>query len=251
MYNLTYTFLNRAFRILRRNYGCPGNDRLSIKEIKKSYKYYIEKLTQQIDNKSYKFEAHPKFITIYDSCKSGRRIFIYNVLERWVQHYIKLHIDPLINLVLSEYVYAYRRGKTDIESYDYILKNKPEYVLRLDIENFFESIDKNYLFELLKEIGVHKDLIKLIKNSYSHHKIGLPAGHVLSCTLSNLYLKNFDYKFPHNYTRYSDDMMFALNSRYDVENSIKLVEHLLDEYNFKLNHNKTKVFVKPTMELLK
>lgn len=251
MHDSTYILLNKAFRILRRNYGCPGNDKLSIKDIKNSYEHYIDRLKQDIESTSYNFEACPKSIMINDSFDRERKIFVYNVLERWVQHYLKLHIDPLISSVLSEYVYAYRRGSTDTESYKYILRNESKYVLRLDIKNYFGAIDKDSLFKLLTEVGVNKEILTLTKDSYSHHKIGLPAGHVLSCTLSNLYLKDFDYRFPYIYTRYSDDMMFALNTRDEVENTIRLVEQLLSGHNLKLNTNKTRIVLNPTIEKLK
>lgn len=250
MHNSTRSQINKAFRILRRNYGCPGNDSLSIKEIKESYDAYTNILLENLDNFSYDFEETPKSLLIHDLSDRERKIFVYNVLERWVQHYIKLQIVPLIESVLSEYVYAYRRGKTDTESYKYILRSNPKFVLRLDIRDYFRSIDRSCLFGLLEGIGVDEKLMRLTQNSLNHCNSGLPAGHVLSCTLSNLYLKDFDYKFPKNYTRYSDDMMFALHSKKDVHETIMSVSRLLLDYNLRLNTNKTRVVTDPILEKL-
>lgn len=74
---------------------------------------------------------------------------------------------------------------------------------------------------------------------------------MLSCTLSNLYLKDFDYKFPQNYTRYSDDMMFALNSKVDIYKTIRSVGNLLLDYKLHLNTDKTKVVTDPTLKKLR
>mgnify|MGYP001574024766 CR=1 FL=1 len=168
-----------------------------------------------------------------------------------MQHYIKVNINTLINSNLAEYIYAYRRDKTDLESYHYILKNKPKYIIRLDIKDFFGSINKVYLYKKIEEIGVNKNFIKLIQDSLLHHKRGVPAGHVLSCALSNLCLTEFDNEFTINYTRYSDDMMFALDSKKEIDKRIESISKRLNGYGFSLNENKTRIVEKPTLNKLK
>lgn len=243
--------LNKAFHVLRRNYGCPGNDGVSIKLVKKEYDRYINFLADKLNRHTYSFERNPKSLTIKDFSLRERVIFVYNVLERWVQHYIKININTLIDSTLTEYVYAYRRGKTDTESYSYILRNKPKYIIMLDIQNFFGSIDKNRLYKKIEKIGVDRNFNELIRSSLEHNKKGIPAGHVLSCTLSNLYLNEFDYEFPNNYTRYSDDMMFALDSEKEITKKIESINKILNDYGLSLNKNKTRIVEKPTLNKLK
>ena len=240
--------LKKAFKILKRNYGCPGNDGISIKDIKRNYEHCENIVWESLKKYNYSFEKQPKRTVITDYLGNKRVIFVYNVIERWVQQFIKLQIEPIINTTLSEYVYAYRRGKNDRDSYNYILKNNPEFILRIDIKNYFESIDREKLFVLLKGLGVKDCLLRMVHESFKHHGKGLPPGHVLSCILSNLYLKSFDSNFPKNYTRYSDDMMFAFENRLEILRTVWFVRKLFRAQGLFLNYKKTKIIYKPTLE---
>lgn len=240
--------LKKAFRNIRRNYGCPGNDGVSISKVRANYKSYEYVVWQKLKEDIYVFEREPKCVTISDYLGKKREIFIYNVVERWIQEFLKLQIEPAIDGTLSEYVYAFRRGKSDIDSYKYILKNNPRFVLCTDIKDYFCSINKGKLFVSLEDLGLEDNLLNLVKKSLAHSVEGLPSGHVLSCMLSNYNLKNFDLIFPKNYTRYSDDMMFGLETMQEAQKILRIVDGLLSAYNFKLNPEKTKIIMNPTLE---
>lgn len=242
--------LKRAFRILKRNYGCPGNDRISIKDIKRNYIHYENIVWENLKEYNYNFEKQPKRTVIIDYLGNKRVIFVYNIIERWIQQFIKLQIESVIDASLSEHVYAYRRGKNYVDSYNYILKNNPNFILRTDIKNYFESINKEKLFILLKELGINNNLLRITKESLEHCTTGLPPGHVLSCLLSNLYLKDFDSNFPQYYVRYSDDMMFALKTRLGIYRTMWIVSKLLRVQRLRLNHKKTRIIHNPTFRKL-
>lgn len=247
MQNTKRPLLKKAFRIIRRNYGCPGNDRTSISEVRKNYEKYENIIWQKIEQGTYEFEQEPKCVAIRDYLGKEREIFVYNVVERWIQEFLKLQIEPAIDATLAEYVYAFRRGKSDVDSYKYILKNKPKFILRTDIKDYFGSINKGKLFVELGGLDLEKELLNLVKKSLEHCATGLPSGHVLSCMLSNFNLKNFDSAFPKNYTRYSDDMMFGLPTTEEVERTLGTVGDLLRAYDFKLNPAKIKIIINPTL----
>lgn len=240
--------LRKAFRIIRRNYGCPGNDGLSVSEIKKDYEKYEDTVWQSLENEVYQFEQKPKHIVIRDYLGKERDIFVYNVLDRWVQEFVKLQVEPVVEKTLAEYVYGFRRGKSDEESYKYILENDPSFILRVDIEDYFKSINKEKLFARLEKMGFENNVLNLLKKSLEHCSNGLPPGHVLSCMLSNFNLKDFDTAFPKNYTRYSDDMMFGVQTEEEAYKTLEFARRLLSEYDFNLNDKKTKITVSPTLE---
>jgi retron-type reverse transcriptase len=250
MQDMERYLLKKAFKILRRNYGCPGNDGISIKDIKINYNNYENTVWGSLEKHTYTFEQEPKCVTINDYLGNEREIFVYNVIERWIQQFIGLQIEPIIDSVLQEYVYAYRRGKNDIDSYKYILNNNPNFILRVDIKNYFSFIDRGKLFVMLKELNIENNLLNIIQKSFEHYEKGLPPGHVLSCMLSNLYLKDFDSEFPEDYTRYSDDMMFACRNRMQAYKALWTVSKLLKVYGLSLNHKKTRLINNPTLENL-
>lgn len=248
MQNTKHRLLKKAFRIIKRNYGCPGNDNISISEIKTNYKKYESDVCQKLEKGTFAFESNPKNVIIHDYLGKKRRIFVYNITERWVQEFIKLQIEPTVNATLEEYVYAFRRGKNDEDSYKYILKNNPKYILRIDIKNYFNSINKERLFVNLEKLNLENNLLNLVKKSLKHCTKGLPSGHVLSCLLSNFNLEKFDSKFPKNYTRYSDDMMFGVETMDEAYKTLKTAEELLKGYGFNLNPIKTKIISDPTLK---
>mgnify|MGYP000305436925 CR=1 FL=1 len=239
--------LKKAFRIIKRNYGCPGNDNVSISEVKINYKEYEDTIYQKLKKDSFVFDSNPKSVIIQDYLGKKREIFVYNVDERWVQEFLKLQIEPTLDTTLEEYVYAFRRGKNDKDSYKYILKNNPKFILRIDIKDYFNSIDKERLFTDLKNLNLGDTLFKNIKKSLEHCTKGLPAGHVLSCMLSNFNLKDFDSKFSKNYTRYSDDIMFGVETMDEARKILRTAKKLLEEYGFSLNPAKTRIITNPTL----
>jgi len=233
---------------MRRNYGCPGNDRLSIKYIRANYQKYENLVLESLINGTYVFEKEPKRILINDYLKKEREIFIYNVTDRWVQQFLKLQIEPLVEVELPEYVYAFRRGKCDIDSYHYILINTPKYILRTDIKNYFNSLDKEKILRKLRGMHVEDGILGSVEKSMEHCKKGIPPGHVLSCIFSNVSLIDFDIKFSKNYTRYSDDMMFSCKTKLETYLTLLKVTMLLKKEKLYLNHAKTRIVTSPTLE---
>jgi retron-type reverse transcriptase len=247
---LDRNLLKKAFRIIRRNYGCPGNDGLAISEIRRNYGFYEELLVLQLTGVTFKFESAPKKSLISDYLGKPREIFVYCVLERWVQEYLKLLIEPSVEELLAFYTFAFRQKKYDVDSYVYILRRNPKYILRVDIMNFFASINKENVLSQLDRMSIPCFAKVLVRDSLQHHRYGLPLGHVLSCILANLSLYRFDLLFPNDYTRFSDDMMFACDTLEILESTLHSIEKILDSNGFKLNHSKTKVLINPTLEML-
>lgn len=242
--------LKKAFKIIRRNFSCPGSDGISISDIRKNYSFYEDKIISEINNNIFAFDSQPKCLTIKDYLGKERKIFVYNVIERWVQEFIKLQIEPSVEQIIVEYTYAFRRKKSDLDSYRYILKDNPKYILRIDIKDYFSSINKDKLFSDLENIKIQKDILELIKKSLSHCGIGLPPGNVLSCMLSNFSLHDFDILFPNRYTRFSDDMMFGCDSAEEVDSILDSVRNTLKNKGFLINEAKTRVVENPTQEKL-
>lgn len=243
--------LRKSFKVLRRNYGCSGNDGISIQTIKSDLNFHLDYLANLILNNNFEFEKAPKSTTIIDYLGNPRSVMVYNMYERWVQEYIRTLSQDVIDSFLSNHVYGYRRKKRDIEAYKYILESSPRFVLRLDIRNFFGTINREYLFEMLYETALDEEIVELIRKSFESFPSGLPQGHVMSPLLSNFYLHKFDSNFPESYTRYADDMIFRLEKREDMNSLIKMIENLLEPLNLKLNKDKTILIENPTLAKLK
>lgn len=115
------------------------------------------------------------------------------------------------------------------------------YILKIDIENYFEKITKNMIIVALKELGFHDNISSLIAKLTTHNDV-LVQGFHTSPTIANIIFHELDLFFSkfekYTYTRYADDLYFSSEEKSDIE---PLIEKKLLEYGFNINHKKTKL----------
>lgn len=152
----------------------------------------------------------------------------------------------------TEWAYAYVSRRSAIDMAE---KHKnAKFVLKLDLKNFFPSIDaellkthlmNNYAITLVNEFVNIDDIIKiaLLDN-------GLPQGSPLSPYLSNLVMVDFDYRLRNAiapsrvYTRYADDIIISSEKYISKHSMTEGIKGLLeDNYDrkIKLNYSKIKL----------
>lgn len=134
--------------------------------------------------------------------------------------------------------------------------------IKMDIKNFFPSINHKYMaeclfYELNKNTQISRKECYDIVRKCSIGEKGLPLGLVSSPALANLYMKEFDgllYGRLKNmklnnpiYTRYADDLVVSFKSstnNIDIINTIKAeVQELLKKVHLTLNEKKTKSYI--------
>lgn len=150
------------------------------------------------------------------------------------------------------------RQSTAFKPHVSILKNvtphlKRKYILSLDIEDFFNSINSVKINTLLKDFFNENELN--IITTYCLFQDKLPQGSPTSPIISNLILSNFDkelIKIIHEinygnidydkvrYTRYADDITISGNE--EIFSFIKIIQKKLNKYGFKINKNKTRIY---------
>jgi hypothetical protein len=115
------------------------------------------------------------------------------------------------------------------------------YILKIDIENYFEKITKNMITLALKELGFHDNISSLIAKLTTHNDI-LVQGFHTSPTIANIIFYELDLIFSKfekfTYTRYADDLYFSSKEKINIE---PVIEKKLLEYGFTINHEKTKL----------
>ena len=164
-------------------------------------------------------------------------------------------IDILCSIFVGN-SYGYRPGKGATKAIRRVLaecKNKKyKYVLRLDIDNFFDTIDHFLLRRRLVGTGTEEELVRLImlcmqmgkvkqkSREWKDTEFGTPQGAILSPLLSNLYLHSFD-QFAISrhlpYIRYADDFLFLCESKEQAIELEEKTEQFLNE-KLKLSLNK-------------
>ena len=189
-----------------------------------------------------KYENYHTIIIHRGRGHKNRILHVPNDYLKFVQR--RILEEYLYQLDVSEYSTAYCRGKS-------LLNNATphigkECVLKLDISHFFDSIDGDMVYLVMKRLGLSVPATTLLTHLCIYQE-RLPQGAPTSPYIANLVMKNFDEKLGKwcseryiTYTRYCDDMTFSGNKT-DIRsaNVVCKVRSMLYRMGFTLNDKKT------------
>lgn len=142
--------------------------------------------------------------------------------DRITHHAIMNVLEPVFLSMFTADTYSCIKGKGihgAANAVKHALRDVPgtKYCLKLDIKQFYPSIDHSILKELLRRKFKDQDLLWLLDEIIDSAK-GLPIGNYLSQYLANFYLTYFDHWVKENkqvkyYFRYADDLVFLSSSK--------------------------------------
>jgi len=137
---------------------------------------------------------------------------------------------------------------------DHLNDGFPYHILKIDVQNFYESIDHHDLIEKLRSdqllsmtsIRMIEHLLWDYANLASTPSCGLPRGVGISAYLAELYMREFDIRVSSHpevmyYARYVDDIvvLFSPTKASVINNYKKIIVDELNRKKLSLNINKT------------
>lgn len=161
--------------------------------------------------------------------------------------------------LFADNCYAFRRNHGVRDAMKRILRTKDissKYCLKVDISNYFNSIDVPLLLKkLVFLMGEDASLYGLFENMLSAdeawengqlitEKRGAMAGTPVSPFFANVYLMDVDRYFEERgvlYFRYSDDILIFANSLEQLQEYRQILYHKVEEHRLKLNPAKVHV----------
>lgn len=214
--------LKAAFQSILAKGATGGIDNISVTEYQKSLSKNIKRLSENL--RVGKWKPQP-YLGLHIHKKSGgtRTLGLLSVEDKVVQTSIKFYLEPVIDHMLNSSSYAYRSGRGHVKAVRRTLHESSKkwntVYLRTDIKDFFDSIDRDILMNLLSRLIKDTKLLSLIRlcltmgrvnpdMSWQESPVGIPQGAILSPLLSNLYLTSFDTfvsGITNAYIRYADD----------------------------------------------
>lgn len=159
-------------------------------------------------------------------------------IQRWVLRTILDKLSP------SVYAKGFVRGKS-------ILDNaKPhegnQYVLNLDLQDFFTNVKASHVYTLFKNIGYNNN-IAFILTSFCTKGGYLPQGAPTSPALFNLVCLRLDHRISTyckkralTYTRYADDLCISGNKILILQKASYLIKDIICNEGFIINSKKEK-----------
>ncbi len=137
-------------------------------------------------------------------CDPKRRLVMAApFIDRVVHHAIHRVIEPVLDKHLSDCVLACRHGRGNRSAVQ-LLKNhlkiigSDRYTLKLDIKQYFPSINHLVLLQLLKKYLPDQSLNPLLESLLKSHKgfsergCGIPIGNLTSQLFANFYISEID-----------------------------------------------------------
>ena len=247
--------LNAAWDHVRKNNPAPGADNITCEQFQENRAEELKQL--QIDLREHKYEAVPvKNITVYKGEKE-RTIALYSMRDKVVQQSLARELNRLYDSRLSKQAYAYRNKRSALnaveEINEKILAGTYKWILRIDISKFFDTIQWERMYDILKLDIREEDVLALLRENAQtkildssgeiHDKlIGIHQGSGISPVLSNIYLMEFDLWMdtqPVYFIRYSDDMLILGHSREELLSLLQQIQVHLEMYGLELNQEKT------------
>lgn len=248
--------LHLAWNMVKAKGSAGGIDGMTIIEFDQEKRKEIPKLADELKKGIWKPQPYMEIeVAKTKNPDEIRRLGMTAIRDKIVQHAIKSIIEPRCERIFLGCSYGYRPGKGATKAIRRVLSEcnnkKVQYVLRLDIDNFFDTINHEILQKRLIATGTESEIVRLIMLCVQMGKVkqgslewveteyGTPQGAVLSPILSNLYLHSFD-QFATSqgvpYIRYADDFLFLTETKELAEEILaKTEKHLKEKLKLSLN----------------
>lgn len=216
---------------------------------------YAMWLYEKLNNMTYK---HGKYTTFYIYEPKLRKIeksrYIDRIVHRWVvDNFLIPHFVP--TFINTTYACLKDRGMhracLDLQKAMLHCGRKWDnyYILKMDVKKYFQNIDKEILYEILKRKIYDKKLLWIIKEIiYSNEgEKGLPIGNYTSQMFANIYLNEMDQYIKHELHckyvfRYMDDVVILLKTKEEAKDALENITIFLrDKLELELN-SKTQIF---------
>lgn len=234
-----------------------GIDGVEYETFEKAHRENIDVLSAKVLEGRYAPEPLKKIEIDKPDSDEKRPIALSAIKDKIVQRVLYDNLNSYFDKRFSDKSYAYRPDKSTLKAINQttvFINQKNLFIVKTDIDNFFESIDHNLLLELLTHHIKDRRIIRLISlflqtggfkgMEYDPHFQGIHQGDILSPLLSNIYLNEMDLfleKREVPFVRYADDFVMLFKSKQEAYKMLKEVKRSLKSLHLKLEKEKTSV----------
>jgi RNA-directed DNA polymerase len=217
-----------AFDAVAANKGAPGPDQQSIEQVRKHLPDIMPKLSQALLRGHYQ-PGDIRRVWIPKAGGGQRGLGIPNVIDRVVQEAVRQALEPVYEPTFHPNSHGFRPQRschTAIQQAQEYLQTGREWVVDLDLENFFNQVHHQRLLARLARRVQDKRVLRLIGHMLKAQIVmpdgvvvsndeGVPQGGPLSPLLSNIVLDELDWELQergHCFVRYADDANIYVKS---------------------------------------
>lgn len=221
--------LGEAFEAVAANKGAGGPDGQSVAQVREQLGEVLGALAQGLRQGSYR-PGDIRRVWIPKAGGGQRGLGIPNVVDRVVQEALRQVLQPLYEPTFHPSSHGFRPGRscqTAIRQAKGYVEDGREWVVDIDLENFFNRVHHQRLMNRLAQRVEDKAVLRLIGRMLKARVVlpegvvvandeGVPQGGPLSPLLSNIVLDELDWELEargHRFVRYADDANIYVRSR--------------------------------------
>lgn len=253
--------MDAAMKAVEQNKGAAGIDKMTVKALRQYFYEHGNEIEQQIREKKYKPQPVRR---VYIPKANGkmRPLGIPTVVDRVIQQATAQILSRGYERYFSEHSYGFRPNRDCHKAIGQVLEylnEGCEWVIDLDIEKYFDTVNHDKLISILRERINDAPTLHLIRSflragvmedgMVSPTEEGVPQGGPLSPVLSNVYLDKLDKELESRglrFVRYADDCDIFVRSEEAANRVMASVTSWLErKLRLKVSATKTKV-VRPT-----
>jgi len=261
---LSEDFLKEGFRELKRD-KASGIDGVTVQGYEVNLEDNLKDLVGRLKAKRYRPQPVRRvYIPKPDGSKRG--LGIPAVEDKIVQMGIKKILEAIFEVDFMDVSYGFRPNRSCHDALDVLDKaimTKPiNYVVDMDIEKFFDTIDHGWLMRCLRERIIDTSLLRLIvrflkagvmeEGKYVEVDKGTPQGGIISPILANIYLHYildlwFEKAVKRQLTgyvgliRYGDDFVVCFQRGDEAKAFEEMLKQRLDKFGLRIAEGKSRV----------
>lgn len=246
-------FLDYKFR----NSNQTKTEEIELKKFVENNEYLD--IAKNIVDGTYVFSIPTKTLINKSGVNKKRVVYSFEYKENIILKFISYQLHNYDDCFATN-CYSFRKNMSVKKAFFNLLSNKGisnYYCYKLDISNYFNSINIDKFLPILKETLIKDEkLYNFIKNillvdksvlngEVITEKRGAMAGTSLSAFIANLYLLELDKYFENNniiYARYSDDIIVFAEQKEKLNKYREYILKVLNQKDLTVNSSKENIF---------
>lgn len=249
--------ISTAIEFLKTKKNTCGDDGVWLHELDGFWKINRDRISKEIKQGNYIPQiVHEKILIMANG--KHRKIALMSSVDRMLLRAILKTLQEALESTFSEHSYAYQCGKgidKAVKCVAEYIESGYDYVVEIDLKDFFEKINHGILLKILKEYITDNSFYALleryivcrIETDYQlvQKSEGLLQGSPMSPLLSNLYLTEFDKWMEEKeyvFARFADNINVYVKDLQEGYLVLSQIKEKLQEYFLEINTEKSGVF---------